>query len=571
MNKFLSFIKNLHFSTVKAKILIAFMSVLLLVIIYSTYTIINNININNQSEDLIDTQLALQIANESSLASFSVEIASVRGYVLTGAYNDLDEIEKYQKILRENQKIIAKYTHKPLALELQKQTEEWYNNIHNQVIDVYYNGNVALAKENLAKLEKSGATIREGYELLATERSATITAEGNKLVNLTFLNQTVSIVLTILVIIISSLVAYFTAKSISRPVKRVTSRLSRLSEGDLTMQEDDITQKDEIAQLGKATNTLLTKLSDILYQININSTNISGHSQYLAHASNEIKRGSSQISLTMQDLADGTEEQASHASDLSTTTENFVAIIKNASEKSNQVFSTSNEVLALTAEGSDLMLQSTSQMKTIDAIMSDAVNQMNQLNNESVQISTLVQVIKSVADQTNLLALNAAIEAARAGDAGKGFAVVADEVRKLAEQVSISVTDISTIVTKIQSNTRLVSSSLENGYNEVLRGTKQIEETNETFATIRQSVTTMASGVQNISQDMQEIEKSSSSIQNAVDEIASVSEESAAGVEQTSATIQETAGSMEEISNKADQLSVIAEQLTKSVNLFKLK
>ena len=59
-------------------------------------------------------------------------------------------------------------------------------------------------------------------------------------------------------------------------------------------------------------------------------------------------------------------------------------------------------------------------------------------------------VIQEVANQTNLLSLNAAFEAARAGENGKGFAVVAGEVRKLSKQVSVSVTDITEIVTNIQ-------------------------------------------------------------------------------------------------------------------------
>ena len=55
----------------------------------------------------------------------------------------------------------------------------------------------------------------------------------------------------------------------------------------------------------------------------------------------------------------------------------------------------------------------------------------------------------------------------RAGEHGKGFAVVADEVRKLAEQVQFSVTDIATIVQRIQGETGNVTSALQTGYEEV--------------------------------------------------------------------------------------------------------
>src|SRR5690606_37154509 len=106
-----------------------------------------------------------------------------------------------------------------------------------------------------------------------------------------------------------------------------------------------------------------------------------------------------------------------------------------------------------------------------------------------------------------------AIEAARAGENGRGFAVVADEERKLAEQVADSVTDITKIVVVIQNETSFVVESLQIGYEEVEKGTKQIITTGKTFEQINQAVKDMVTNIQIVTENLSEIaEKSKDAI-----------------------------------------------------------
>lgn len=80
---------------------------------------------------------------------------------------------------------------------------------------------------------------------------------------------------------------------------------------------------------------------------------------------------------------------------------------------------------------------------------------MEELKASSMNITTIIKTIDSIASQTNLLALNAAVEAARAGDAGAGFAVVTDEVRVLAQKTAKAANDIGDLIENNTEKARL--------------------------------------------------------------------------------------------------------------------
>ncbi len=140
------------------------------------------------------------------------------------------------------------------------------------------------------------------------------------------------------------------------------------------------------------------------------------------------------------------------------------------SKSAQMAYEISLETEQVSSNGEKIILQTTEKMRALSEQIRVSSEQVKELGARTSQITSIVNTIKEIADQTNLLALNAAIEAARAGESGRGFAVVADEVRKLAERTSGSTEEISGMITRIQSESNSVTSSMENSLVEVEEG-----------------------------------------------------------------------------------------------------
>ena len=67
----------------------------------------------------------------------------------------------------------------------------------------------------------------------------------------------------------------------------------------------------------------------------------------------------------------------------------------------------------------------------------------------SKEITTIVELIDSIANQIRMLSLNASIEAGRAGEAGRGFAVVASQVQTLSDSTQAAASDIRDTILKV--------------------------------------------------------------------------------------------------------------------------
>jgi len=559
-----------QFKTLKARILGAFLLLLVFVFCFITYTYLSNTQMEKQAKGLVNEDLIVMTASKNLAMSMSVRLSSALSYVVSGDEKYIETFNQYRQIAEESNSIVEKFENTPEREKLVAMAREWSNRVNTQVFDVYKRGDKELALQNLTAINDLVTEVRIGYEKLANNRSESITNVGNEVVSTSSSNKTIGTIASIVLTVAGIVIAIITASKISKPITIVSERMGELANGNLRHEPLFIDQRDEIGQLMQAANEMNQKLKQTISSIHTVSETVAASSEELAQSANEVQTGTEQITVTMQELASGTETQASTASDLAETMTSFQHRIHDTTKEGIELNKHSGHVQSLTSTGKNLMIQSTHQMNAINEIVLNSVRKVESLNEQSAEISKLVSVIDDISNQTNLLALNAAIEAARAGEHGKGFAVVADEVRKLAEQVQFSVTDISTIVNRIQGETGNVTAALQLGYEEVKKGSTQLNQTNETFEQISGAVEDMILNINAIWENLNKLAQNSESVNTSVDEMASISQESAAGVEQTTATIEETASTMDEISRSASQLADLSEELNSQLQQFKI-
>lgn len=402
-----------------------------------------------------------------------------------------------------------------------------------------------------------------GWAVNASTYMMEFNREANNILQMIF----ITIIATV---IIGTVVIWVYARRIAHPIRAVTERMNVIEQGRLNEAPLDIRSNDETGQLARSLNQMQAGLRDLVQKVFNASEMLTSRSEELSQAAYEVSEGSEQMAATMEELAGGSETQANDASRLTKMMTQYVKIVNEADADSEKIHNRSKEVIELTNRGRHLMDTSTEQMTTIDQIVQDAVAKVEGLNRHSQQISEIVAVIEDIAEQTNLLALNAAIEAARAGEHGQGFAVVADEVRQLAEQAAGSVTNITDIVSQIQTEASVVATSLQEGYEEVVQGTKHIQRTGETFNQINEAITSMGDNIQQITNKLKDIVDNSTEMNSSIENIAAISEQSAAGVQQSTAATEETNAAMQEVAGSAEELAKLAEDLNTLVTQFEL-
>lgn len=259
------------------------------------------------------------------------------------------------------------------------------------------------------------------------------------------------------------------AAMIRSAVDQLAQGLSKLSQGDLTVQLNDPFAGD---------------LDRLRMDFNASVANLSRTMSQISQTASTIKINSSEMSNATSELAHRTETQAASLEETSAALDQITATVRGTSERAKEAAHKASEAQSDSEESS--------------SVVSDAIVAMNGIEAASADINNIINVIDEIAFQTNLLALNAGVEAARAGEAGKGFAVVAQEVRELAQRSAKAAKEIKDLISasgqQVESGVKLVRKTGES----LTKITEHVHLINEQINTISQGAAEQLSGIQEV-------------------------------------------------------------------------
>ena len=217
---------------------------------------------------------------------------------------------------------------------------------------------------------------------------------------------------------------------------RLANVVASLENGELDTIKTNVSS-DELGRLINAVYDMRSEAFAAVEQIR----NISND---IHNSSNNMTSICSTSGNNLYEMCSETEQSATAMNEMTATAQEVSGNILQTSEAAQQANTEAQD-------GQRIVNQTIGQIRNLADQINEASGTINQLEKDSAEITTVLDVIRGIAEQTNLLALNAAIEAARAGEQGRGFAVVADEVRTLAGRTQESTEEINQMINKFQS------------------------------------------------------------------------------------------------------------------------
>ncbi len=307
--------------------------------------------------------------------------------------------------------------------------------------------------------------------------------------------------------LVISILIQLARRGVVGPIQQAIASMDRIAEGDgdLTRRIEP-TGTSELDRFARAFNRFVEKVEALVARV--------------VRSAADVEAAASQIAALAESADQGTRKQQDALEQAVSSVGELKQHALHVAGSIDEVADASRQADQLAQEGRQIVDQAVSQVGSLAEEVNQSARVVRELQEESENIGTVLDVIRGIAEQTNLLALNAAIEAARAGEQGRGFAVVADEVRSLAGRTQDSTEEIQSMVGRLQGLSQSAVGAMEQARAHADSGSEDAARAGQSLNDITQAVTGISERAREIADAARAQSHASETIHGSVGQIA---------------------------------------------------
>ncbi|WP_438862269.1 methyl-accepting chemotaxis protein [Neptunicella sp.] len=420
----------------------------------------------NADRDLYQAKLA-----ETHVITKLGDMAAEQNDIKENAQQVKQRFEKYREYLAEWPDVAKRFN------EFEDEYSTWLDS-SNQIVELSLRGELSATDSRVTESTRKFEALRSVLDkagVAAEEKSKEVQLELESEVA-TF--KTISLLVLLILVAIAGWFSYAIPKKLTEQINFLTSRINEIAsgEGDLTARIN-VTSKDEFGELAGEFNNFVVSLQDLIKSILGQGHNLGELTVTLAESAEKTQSVINSLTVASESIVSAVYEMNSSNKEMAT----IASTTAEEAQKSTE----------MSSEGIVVVDNSNRQIGQLSADMDKALDSSAQLQKNSEEIASVLDVIRGIAEQTNLLALNAAIEAARAGEQGRGFAVVADEVRTLATRTQESTNHIQSMIEQLKASVNQSADAISSGKKNADQMVEMFQKANEVFTAIQHSSATV--------------------------------------------------------------------------------